>query len=187
MRSLLLLAAAASASLAQSPAMNTSAAPIIIKADRIVDGRGHVIQGGSVVVADGKISRVNTTASAAATYDLKGYTLLPGLIDAHSHLTWYFNRQGRYHTRGDGDTPVESMLSTAGNAYATLMAGFTTIQSPGSPEDKDLRDWIAMGAIPRPRVSTSLTPFNRPTQLEPCALRGLARPRKSQGADVIKI
>lgn len=187
MRSLLLLAAAASPSLAQSPTMNTSSTPITIRADRIIDGRGHVIQGGSVVVVDGKISRVNTTATGPATYDLKGYTLLPGLIDAHSHLTWYFNRQGRYHTRADGDTPVESMLSTAGNAYATLMAGFTTIQSPGSPEDKDLREWIAMGQIPGPRVITSLNPFNSPTQLSADSLRALVRLRKSQGADVIKI
>jgi len=187
MRSLLLLAASASVSLGQAPTMSTSSAPIIIKADRIVDGRGHVIQGGSVVIADGKISRVNTTASGTPTYDLRGYTLLPGLIDAHSHLTWYFNRQGRYHTRGDGDTPVESMLSTAGNAFATLMAGFTTIQSPGSPEDKDLRDWIAMGQIPGPRVITSLNPFNSPTQLTPDSLRALVRLRKAQGADVIKI
>jgi imidazolonepropionase-like amidohydrolase len=187
MRSLLLLAAAASASLAQAPAMNTSSAPITIRADRIIDGRGHVIQGGSVVVADGKISRVNTTAAGPVTYDLKGYTLLPGLIDAHSHLTWYFNRQGRYHTRADGDTPVESMLSTAGNAYATLMAGFTTIQSPGSAEDKDLREWIAMDQIPGPRVITSLNPFNSPTQLTADSLRALVRLRKSQGADVIKI
>ena len=42
------------------------------------------------------------------------------------------------------------MLSTAANAYATLMAGFTTIQSPGSPEDKDLRDWIAARSDSRP-------------------------------------
>jgi imidazolonepropionase-like amidohydrolase len=187
MRSLLLLAVSASVSLGQAPTMSTSSAPIIIKADRIVDGRGRVIQGGSVVVADGKIARVNTAAGGTPTYDLKGYTLLPGLIDAHSHLTWYFNRQGRFHTRGDGDTPVESMLSTAGNAFATLMAGFTTIQSPGSPEDKDLRDWIAMGQIPGPRVITSLNPFNSPTQLTPDSLRALVRQRKAQGADVIKI
>jgi imidazolonepropionase-like amidohydrolase len=79
------------------------------------------------------------------------------------------------------------MLSTAGNAFATLMAGFTTIQSPGSPEDKDLRDWIAMGQIPGPRVITSLNPFNSPTQLTPDSLRALVRQRKAQGADVIKI
>ncbi|HEY2165101.1 MAG TPA: hypothetical protein VGH04_13970 [Gemmatimonadaceae bacterium] len=109
---------------------SSQSAPIVIRADRIVDGRGNVIQGGDVVVENGKIVRVDKTATETPTYDLRGYTLLPGLIDAHAHLSWYFNRQGRYHTRADGDTPVESMLSMAANAYATLMAGFTTIQSP---------------------------------------------------------
>jgi len=120
------------------------------------------------------------------TYDLTGYTLMPGLIDAHAHLTWYFNRQGRYHTRGDGDTPVQEMLSTAANAYATLMAGFTTIQSPGSPEDKDLRDWIAAGQIPGPRVLTSLGPVSS-ARLSPDSMRAIVRRRKAEGADVIKI
>ena len=161
-------------------------APIIIRADRIVDGRGNVIPGGDVVVENGKIVRVDKTASGTPTYDLRGFTLLPGLIDAHAHLSWYFNRQGRYHTRADGDTPVESMLSMAANAYATLMAGFTTIQSPGDPEDKDLREWIAGGGVPGPRVLTSLSPFNN-TRLEADSLRALVRQRKAQGADVIKI
>ncbi len=121
------------------------------------------------------------------TYDLKGMTLIPGLIDAHSHLTWYFNRQGRYHAgRNDGDTPVQSMLSTVGNAYATLTSGVTTIQSPGSPEDHDLREWIELGQIPGPRVLTSLQPISSPN-LSPDSMRAIVRLRKSQGADVIKI
>jgi len=161
--------------------------PIVIRADRIVDGRGKVIPGGVLVVTGDKITRIDKAPAGAVTYDLKGYTLLPGLIDAHSHLTWYFNRQGRYHARGtDNDTPVESMLSTVGNAYATLMAGFTTIQSPGSPEDKDLREWIAMGQIPGPRVLTSLNPFSS-TRPSPDTLRAMVRQRKAEGADVIKI
>jgi imidazolonepropionase-like amidohydrolase len=188
MRSLLpiVLVAATSFSQTQSVTQPGSAAPITIHADRILDGRGNVIAGGTVVVQGGKITRVDKTATGTATYDLKGYTLMPGLIDAHSHLTWYFNREGRYHTRADGDTPVQSMLSTAANAYATLMAGFTTIQSPGSPEDKDLREWIALGQIPGPRVLTSLNAFNstRPTA---DSLRAQVRQRKAEGADVIKI
>ena len=186
MRSLLLVFAAVPA-LAQRPSMTASAGnPIVIHADRIVDGRGKVIGGGTVTVVGDKITKVESGSTAPPTYDLAGLTLLPGLIDAHSHLTWYFNRQGRYHTRADGDTPVESMLSTAGNAYATLMAGFTTIQSPGSPEDKDLREWIAMGQIPGPRVLTSLQPFSNP-RTPPDSLRALVRLRKAEGADVIKI
>jgi imidazolonepropionase-like amidohydrolase len=158
----------------------------VIHADRIVDGRGKVIPGGAVTVQGDKITKVSATSAGTATYDLKGLTLLPGLIDAHSHLSWYFNRQGRYHTGNDGDTPVESMLSMAGNAYATLMSGFTTIQSPGSPEDKDLREWIALGQVPGPRVLTSLGPISSP-RLTPDSIRAIVRRRKAEGADVIKI
>src|SRR3954466_11412746 len=92
--------------------MNAQSKSIVIHPDRIVDGRGHVTQGGSVVVDGATISKVSAGAAGAVTYDLKGMTLIPGLIDAHSHLTWYFNRQGRYHAgRNDTDTPVQSMLS----------------------------------------------------------------------------
>jgi imidazolonepropionase-like amidohydrolase len=166
--------------------MNAQAKPIVIHADRMVDGRGHVTQNATVVVDGAKIKSVGG-ANGAATYDLKGMTLIPGLIDAHSHLTWYFNRQGRYHAgRGDNDTPVQSMLSTAGNAYATLLSGVTTIQSPGSPEDHDLREWIALGQIPGPRVLTSLSPIQN-ARLTPDSMRAIVRQRKEQGADVIKI
>lgn len=186
MRSLMLpTLIAAAASLAQAQSMSMSK-PIVIHADRAVDGKGHVIPNANVTVVGDRITKVESGPGSAATYNLTGYSLLPGLIDAHSHLMWYFNRQGRYHTRGDGDTEVESMLSAAGNAYATLMGGFTTIQSPGDPADKDLREWIAMGQIPGPRVLTSLQPFTS-TRPSPDSLRAMVRQRKAQGADVIKI
>ena len=189
MRSLLptLVLAASSLAHAQNMTPPNNGAPIVIHADRVLDGKGKVIPGGTVVVQNGKITKVETAPAGAVTYDLKGMTVMPGMIDAHAHLMWYFNRQGRYHTRQtDNDTPVESMLAAAGNAYATLMAGFTTIQSPGNPEDKDLREFIASGQIPGPRVLTSLNPFSstRPT---PDTLRAQVRQRKTEGADVIKI
>jgi imidazolonepropionase-like amidohydrolase len=189
MRSLILSLLVTAPSLAQTPSATTPppiARTIVIHADRIVDGRGKVIPGGAVTVQGDKITKVSATSAGTATYDLKGLTLLPGLIDAHSHLSWYFNRQGRYHTGNDGDTPVESMLSMAGNAYATLMSGFSTIQSPGSPEDKDLREWIALGQVPGPRVLTSLGPISSP-RLSPDSIRAIVRRRKAEGADVIKI
>ena len=166
--------------------MTATAKPIVIHADRILDGRGNVITAAASSSKATRSRRSNKTSTGPVTYDLKGYTLMPGLIDAHSHLTWYFNRQGRYHTGNDGDTPIESMLSTAANAYATLMAGFTTIQSPGSPEDKDLRDWIASGGVPGPRVLTSLNALSN-ARLTPDSMRALVRRRKAEGADVIKI
>jgi imidazolonepropionase-like amidohydrolase len=78
------------------------------------------------------------------------------------------------------------MLATAANAYATLMAGVTTIQSPGSAEDRDLRDWIAAGQIPGPRVLTSLGPIQS-ARLSPDSMRALVRRRKAEGADLIKV
>jgi len=164
------------------------AAVTVIHADRILDGRGGMLRNATVVVEGSKIVRIDTTRARrpAADYELGTLTLLPGLIDAHSHLAWYFNRAGRLHTDDDGDTPAQSILSAAGNAYTTLLAGFTTVQSPGSPEDKDLRDWIASGALPGPRVLTSLEPLSD-AKLSPDSLRQLVRDRKKEGADLIKI
>jgi imidazolonepropionase-like amidohydrolase len=170
----------------------SNAAPVIIHATRVLDGRGGVMRDVSIVIENGKIARIDRAPRTSRddpgrfTYDLAGLTLLPGIIDAHSHPTWYFNRQGRYHTRADGDTPVQAMLSTAANAWATLESGVTTIQSPGSREDADLRDWIASGAIPGPRILTSLQPISD-ARLAPDSLRAIVRARKAQGADFIKI
>ena len=170
----------------------SNATPVIIHATRVLDGRGGVMSDVNIVIENGKITRIDRAPRAPrdhagrSAYELAGLTLLPGIIDAHSHPTWYFNRQGRYHTRADGDTPVQSMLSTAANAWATLESGVTTIQSPGSPEDGDLRDWIASGGIPGPRVLTSLQPISD-ARLAPDSLRAIVRARKAQGADFIKI
>jgi imidazolonepropionase-like amidohydrolase len=78
------------------------------------------------------------------------------------------------------------MLHATDNAIVTLNAGFTTIQSPGSPEDKDLREAIARGIIPGPRVLTSLEPLDEKSG-PPEKLRELVRERKRQGADFIKL
>jgi imidazolonepropionase-like amidohydrolase len=76
------------------------------------------------------------------------------------------------------------MLAAATNAAATLMAGFTSVQSPGSREDKDLRDWIDTQGLPGPRIHTSLGAIQRGTV---DTLRAIVRQRKEQGADLIKL
>ncbi len=139
------LLSAASAAGAQTPALR-------IHAMRAIDGRGHVLRDVTVVVEGGKIARLVNGSRTRADYELRTLTLLPGLIDAHVHPGWYFNRAGRLHTDNDGDTPAQVMLSAAGNAYTMLLAGITTIQSVGAAEDKDLRDWIAAGTIPGPPI-----------------------------------
>ena len=169
-------------------AVEAQTTPVTIRAGRLLDGRGAVIDNATIVLDRATIARVDHggPAGSAATYDLSRYTVLPGLIDGHAHPSWYFNRSGRYHTPNDGDTPVQSMLAMSGNVFATLTSGVTTIQSPGSPEDKDLRDFIASGAIPGPRILTSLEPISSP-RLTPDTLRAIVRQRKAEGADFIKI
>jgi len=159
-----------------------------IHAGRVLDGRGATLRDVMIVVEGSKIARIepHSASRTSADYELGTLTLLPGLIDAHAHLAWYFNRAGKLHTSSDGDTPAESMLAAEANAYATLLSGVTTVQSPGSAEDRDLRDWIAAGPLPGPRVITSLEPLSD-SRLTPDSLRALVRLRKSEGADFIKI
>jgi imidazolonepropionase-like amidohydrolase len=168
------------------PVALAAQSPVTIRAGRMVDGHGGLTTNATIVVEQGTIRRVDRVAASPVTYDLSKYTVLPGLIDGHAHLSWYFNRAGRYHTPNDGDTPVQSMLAMTGNAFATLTSGVTTIQSPGSPEDKDLRDFIAIGPTPGPRILTSLEPITS-SRLTPDSLREIVRQRKAQGADFIKI
>jgi imidazolonepropionase-like amidohydrolase len=162
--------------------------PVAVRAARVIDGAGRVQQNAAVVVENGRITRVGTLDAGfkGPIYDLGSATVLPGLIDVHSHVVWYFNAKGRFHTSGDGDTPVQSMLAAAANAYATLMSGVTTIQSPGSPEDKDLRDEINRGTLPGPRILTSLGSLSEQAGT-PDELRQKIRDFKSRGADLIKL
>ena len=162
--------------------------PITIHAAHVLDGRGANLGEATVTVENGKISRIDKGAPATpATYELGGATLMPGLIDAHVHLNWYFNRQGRYHSGGDGDTPAQSMLAMVENGNATLMAGITTVQSPGAATDTLLRTWFGSGTLPGPRVLTSLQPISPQATTTDSALRARVRQLKEQGADLIKV
>jgi imidazolonepropionase-like amidohydrolase len=161
----------------------------VLHTSKMIDGRGKTIADMDIVVENGKITRVGAKTPVppgAREIDLRGRTVLPGLIDAHVHLTWYFNRQGRYHTTGDGDTPVQSMLAAATNARATLMAGFTTVQSPGDPADRDLREWINTQGLAGPRILTSLGQIQG-GRSSPDTIRSRIRRYKDQGADLVKI
>ncbi len=163
--------------------------PIVIRAATVLDGRGGTQHNVDILVEGNHIVRIaprGPVPAGARIVDLGDRTVLPGLIDAHTHPIWYFNRQNRLHTSSDGDTPAQSALAAAANAYATLMAGFTTIQSVGSRGDADLRDWILTQGLPGPRLLTSLEPITD-RALSPDSLRALVRQRKADGADLIKI
>ena len=157
---------------------------IVLKAATVLDGLGQIFHNTIIVVEGGKIARIGGDAPAGAvTYDLSSLTVTPGWIDTHAHIFWHFDN-GRL--AGKDEPPVRAMLHAADNAILTLNAGFTTIQSPGSPEDKDLREAIARGTIPGPRMLTSLEPLDEKSG-PPEKLRELVRERKQQGADFIKL
>src|SRR5690242_4870561 len=159
---------------------------IVIAASTILDGRGHVLRNTRIVVEGSKIVAIDPKASPV-TYDLRGLTVLPGWIDAHDHITWSFGPDGK--NAGANETTQDAAYRAAANASRTLLAGFTTIQSVGSPTDIPLRDAIARGELAGPRILTAVEPlFGRGEQTgTPDEIRAFIRKQKQNGADLIKI
>ena len=159
---------------------------IVIAASTMLDGRGHILRDTRIVIEGSKIVAVGPSVGPA-DYDLRGLTVLPGWIDAHAHITWNFGPDGK--NAGMNATTQEAAYQSASNAFVTLMAGFTTIQSPGSPTDLPLRDAIAKGLLPGPRILTAAEPLvGRGEQTgTPEEIRAFVRKQKEAGADVIKI
>src|SRR5580700_3115238 len=131
--------------------------PVAIRAGTLLDGKGGVQHNVEIVVEGGKIQKIGP-ASGKASYDFRAGTVLPGMIDTHVHIAWHFGPDGRYQPRDTSQTAA--MGYAVENAYVTLMGGFTTVQSVGSPIDGDLRAAINRGVLPGPRVLTSLRAIN---------------------------
>ncbi len=158
--------------------------PIVIRAGTLIDGKGGVQRNVTIVVEGSHIMRIGSTNQPRVDYDFPKLTLLPGLIDTHVHIDGHFGKDGRASNRGE--TPAEQILFATENAYVTLMAGFTTVQSVGSPSDVTLRDAIARGQLPGPRLLTSISPVTENTGT-PDQIREHVRKMLAQGADLIKI
>ncbi len=157
-----------------------------IRVGLLLDGRGGVLRNATVVVQGSKIAGIETGSGSrgSATYDLGTLTMLPGLIDTHVHLSWHFGPDGRFAPRDPA--PAELMGYPLENAYVTLMAGFTTVQSVGSPIDRAARDAIGRGILPGPRILTCINPITDP-KLTPDQIREAVRKLKADGADLIKL
>ena len=179
--------------LGMSPAARQSAvllpAPsgsVVIAASTLLDGQGHVVHNTRIVVEGSKIVAIDPHAGPV-DYDLRGLTVLPGWIDAHVHMTWSFGADGK--NAGQGGTSPAASYAAASNAWRTLMAGFTTVQSVGSPADVPLRDAIAKGLLPGPRILTAVEPLMGRGEKTgtPEEIRAFVRRQKEAGADLIKI
>lgn len=159
---------------------------IVIAASELLDGRGGVLRDTRIVIEGSKIVALDPKAGPV-DYDLRGRTVLPGWIDAHVHITWSFGPDGK--NAGQGGTTPEAVRAAESNAWKTLLAGFTTVQSVGSAADIPLRDAIAAGKLPGPRILTSAEPvFGRGEKTgTPEELRAFVRKQKAAGADLIKV
>lgn len=154
----LALSVGASASAQQSQQSQQSQQATVVKASRMIDPRRDTpIDDAVVVVRGDSIEAAGSAAEVkvppgARTIDLTGYTILPGLIDCHVHIT------GNPGDGGDTQRLREGVAYDAiygvVNAKATLEAGFTTIRNVGAPgyADVALRNLIARGLVPGPRM-----------------------------------
>jgi imidazolonepropionase-like amidohydrolase len=164
-----------------------SSQPVIIAAGTVLDGKGGTLHDVRIVIADSKIVAIKPGGEGPVDYDLRGLTVLPGWIDAHVHITWIFGKDGK--NAGTEGVSQEDAYQAASNAWLTLMAGFTTVQSVGAPNDIPLRDAIAKGMLPGPRILTAVEPLvGRGNQTgTPDEIRTFVRKQKLAGANVIKI
>jgi imidazolonepropionase-like amidohydrolase len=173
-------------SLIAAVSLSATAQPLVIRAARVLDGRGHQYANAAVVIDKGLILRLDEHPQHV-DLDLGDRTLMPGGIDTHVHIGWHFDARGRSRDRvGEGEPAAQGLLYAAENAVATVRSGITTIQSLGAPEDRDLREALARGIIPGPRLLTSLTPIDGETG-PPEAIRAAVRKLAAGGADVVKV
>lgn len=163
---------------------------VVLQTSVLLDGRGGVLHNQQIVIEGGRIMSVGP-GNLKPDYDLRGLTLMPGWIDTHIHLQWHMD--ANHKAVAGGVSPEEMELYTAADAWMTLEGGFTTVQSVGSTFDKPVRDHVNEGALPGPRILTSLIQIQgssggaEPHAWTPEELREIVRKNKADGADVIKL
>jgi imidazolonepropionase-like amidohydrolase len=170
---------------------------MLVKCGRLVDGAGAAPRPGALVeVRDGRIAAVGGPgpALAADTLDWSAYTVLPGLIDAHDHLTLDLGDEEAQSRMPEAWT----VLQGAGNAARILAAGITTLRDCGARRhlDVQLKRAIAGGLIRGPRLSVSGVPltitggqcwFLGGEVDSPDEIRRIVRRQAKAGADWIKV
>jgi imidazolonepropionase-like amidohydrolase len=136
------------------------AATKAIKFGKLVDGTGRVFTNAVVIVEDDRVLSVASgdasIPSSAEVIDLSRYTGVPGLIDAHTHIMWYWDGITTPRTEPPRHPAVMVFLAQE-NAQKALEAGVTTIRNLNAPDGTDLamRDLINMGKMIGPRMFVS--------------------------------
>ncbi|HKG93067.1 MAG TPA: amidohydrolase family protein [Gemmatimonadaceae bacterium] len=162
-RSVLLLVALSAAAAAQTPNAPARADTVVLRAARLIDGTGAApVQNGVVVVAGDRIIAVGAAGAVRApqgarTIDLGDATLLPGFIDAHTHIIGRPLADPQSDEATVKDYPGFAAIVGVENARRTLMAGFTSIRNVGSPnfDDMALRRAVDEGYAVGPRMENA--------------------------------
>lgn len=135
-----------------------------IRFGRLVDGGGHVIEKATVIVEKDRIVSVLAGDAALPTdaevIDLTRYTGIPGLIDVHTHMTYYYDPASPgtpFEQSLSGRLPAVTVFLAQENARRTLDAGVTSVRDLGCRDDSDIamRELINKGAMVGPRMFVS--------------------------------
>ena len=178
-------ALAGAATVSPVPPPPPPSGPVTLLVSHLLDGSGHERGASTLVIRNGRIETIRdgaTAPPAGTVIDLRGLTLLPGFIDTHVHLDSHWNAEGRIAT--ESESAADAATGIANAAWASLMGGFTTVQSVGDPSERPLRDAIRDRGFPGPRVLTSLAWIEGDAKTPDEALRAMVRDRKAQGADL---
>lgn len=182
---LILLLAIASSASAQTKA---------VRFGRLWDG-SKVITDAVVTVKGDRIIAIDAGNAAvpkgAEVIDLRKYTGLPGLIDLHTHITYYWDRQPGTRPRGQRRLPAVTVFLAQDNARRTLATGVTTVRDLNAGNDMDLamRELIASGAMIGPRILASGPGLSarQGQPPDPAAMQTLVEERVKAGVDWIKV
>jgi imidazolonepropionase-like amidohydrolase len=142
---------AATAAVSPDPPPPAPTGPTTLLVSHLLDGTGQEAHDLTIVLRNGRIERIDAGIRAPVTgtvIDLRGFTVMPGFIDTHVHLDSHWDAQGRIAT--ETESAADAATGIANAAWASLMGGFTTVQSVGDPSERPLRDAIRDRGFARP-------------------------------------
>src|SRR6266540_3608465 len=153
---------------------------------KMLDDVVVTVDGDTITLVDGGQKRV-----PAGAVDLRRYTAIPGLIDLHTHMTYYWDRKSGTRPLGQRRRPAVTVYLAQDNARRTLATGVTTVRDLGASGETDfaMRDLIAMGAMTGPRmfVAGQGISAGRGSTPDPAAMARNAEDRIKAGSDWVKV